>query len=48
MSDGRVLTGVGVEGARGRYTYYDPTGRSLRKSFLKSPLQFSRITSGFT
>ena len=48
VSDGRTLTGVGVEGARGRYTYYDPAGRSLKKSFLKSPLQFSRITSGFT
>ena len=48
VSDGRTLTGVGVERARGRYTFYDPAGRSLRKSFLKSPLQFSRITSGFT
>jgi murein DD-endopeptidase MepM/ murein hydrolase activator NlpD len=48
VSDGRTLTGVGVEGARGRFTFYDPAGRSLRKSFLKSPLQFSRITSGFT
>ena len=46
-SDGRVLTGVGVE-TRGRYTYYDAAGLSLRKSFLKSPLPFSRITSGFT
>jgi murein DD-endopeptidase MepM/ murein hydrolase activator NlpD len=48
LSDGRTLTGVGVEGTRGRYTFYDPAGLSLRKSFLKSPLQFSRITSGFT
>ena len=48
VSDGRTLTGVGAEGQRGRYTFYDPAGRSLRKSFLKSPLQFSRITSGFT
>ena len=28
--------------------YYDLDGRSLRKSFLKSPLEFTRITSGFT
>src|ERR671925_87076 len=41
VSDGRTLTGVGAEGPRGRYTFYDPAGRSLRKSFLKSPLQFS-------
>jgi murein DD-endopeptidase MepM/ murein hydrolase activator NlpD len=47
VSDGRVLTGVGVE--RGsRYAYFDADGRSLKKSFLKSPLEFTRITSGFT
>ncbi|MHB8766514.1 MAG: M23 family metallopeptidase, partial [Deferrisomatales bacterium] len=28
--------------------YYDPTGNSLRKAFLKAPLSFSRITSGYT
>jgi murein DD-endopeptidase MepM/ murein hydrolase activator NlpD len=48
VSDGRVLTGVGFEATDGRVAYYDPDGRSLRKSFLKSPLEFTRITSGFT
>jgi len=48
LSDGRVLTGVAFEGASGRTAYYDPDGRSLKKSFLKSPLEFTRITSGFT
>lgn len=48
VSDGRVLTGVGFESASGRVAYYDPDGRSLKKSFLKSPLEFTRITSGFT
>jgi murein DD-endopeptidase MepM/ murein hydrolase activator NlpD len=28
--------------------YFDENGRSLKKSFLKSPLAFSRISSGFT
>lgn len=28
--------------------YYTPDGRSLRKAFLRSPLEFSRVTSGFT
>ena len=27
--------------------YYTPDGNSLRKAFLKAPLEFSRITSGF-
>ena len=29
-------------------SYYDPAGKSLRKAFLKAPLAFSRISSGFT
>jgi murein DD-endopeptidase MepM/ murein hydrolase activator NlpD len=48
VSDGRVLTGVGFEPTGGRSAYYDPAGRSLKKTFLKSPLEFTRITSGFT
>lgn len=28
--------------------YFDDEGNSLRKAFLKAPLKFSRITSGFT
>ena len=28
--------------------YYDESGQSSRKSFLRSPMEFSRITSGFT
>jgi murein DD-endopeptidase MepM/ murein hydrolase activator NlpD len=48
VSDGRILTGVGYEPRGARFGYFDPDGRSLRKSFLKSPLEFTRITSGFT
>jgi murein DD-endopeptidase MepM/ murein hydrolase activator NlpD len=48
LSDGRILTGVGFEPSGGRLAYYDLDGRSLKKSFLKSPLEFTRITSGFT
>ncbi len=31
-----------------RPDYYDADGQSLRKAFLKAPLAFSRISSGFT
>ena len=31
-----------------REDYFDADGKNLRKLFLKSPLRFSRITSGFT
>ena len=29
-------------------SYYDPEGENIRKAFLKAPLAFSRISSGFT
>src|SRR2546429_151843 len=49
VSAGRVLSGVGwVPERPGRDAFYDLDGRSLKKSFLKSPLEFTRITSGFT
>ena len=31
----------------GKESYFDTDGTSLRKAFLKAPLQFSRITSQF-
>lgn len=48
LNEGRLLTGIGVEGREGRVAFYDLQGRSLRKMFLRSPLEFTRITSGFT
>ncbi|HUP61521.1 MAG TPA: peptidoglycan DD-metalloendopeptidase family protein [Thermoanaerobaculia bacterium] len=32
----------------GRAGYYASSGRPLRKQFLKAPLKFTRVTSGFT
>jgi murein DD-endopeptidase MepM/ murein hydrolase activator NlpD len=32
----------------GESGYYTADGKSIRKAFLRSPLEFSRITSGFT
>ncbi|MCG8687462.1 MAG: peptidoglycan DD-metalloendopeptidase family protein [Desulfobacterales bacterium] len=34
--------------SKGRLKYYDGTGNSLEKAFLKAPLAFSRISSKFT
>jgi murein DD-endopeptidase MepM/ murein hydrolase activator NlpD len=34
--------------ADGTSGYYGEDGRSLRKAFLRAPLAFSRVTSGFT
>ena len=32
----------------GREAYYTPEGASLKKGFLRSPLEFTRVTSGFS
>jgi murein DD-endopeptidase MepM/ murein hydrolase activator NlpD len=43
-----VLTSVAFQEAGGRPDYYDASGRSVRKMFLRAPLDFTRITSGFS
>ncbi|MFQ5841221.1 MAG: N-acetylmuramoyl-L-alanine amidase [Thermodesulfobacteriota bacterium] len=40
--------GFYFKGPRGQEGYYDEKGRSLEKSFLRSPLKFTRITSGYS
>lgn len=44
----RTLTGFRFHDENGKPGYYGPDGTALRKSFLKSPLKFGRITSGFS
>ncbi|MCL4168243.1 UNVERIFIED_CONTAM: hypothetical protein GTU68_052011, partial [Idotea baltica] len=33
--------------ANNKYAYYTPEGKSLHKSFLRSPLEFTRVSSSF-
>lgn len=40
--------GFWIEGPAGTGGYYDDDGRPLRKTFLKSPLNYRRISSGFS
>lgn len=46
-SEGRVHTGVYFQEKNGS-GYYTPAGESLRRAFLKSPLEFTRISSTFS
>ena len=46
-SEGRTHTGVYFKDKEGN-GYYTPTGESLRRAFLKSPLEFTRISSTFS
>jgi murein DD-endopeptidase MepM/ murein hydrolase activator NlpD len=42
----KAFRAVYFEGAEGK-GYYTPDGKNLRKAFLRSPLEFSRVSSGF-
>jgi len=46
-SEGRIHTGVYFKD-QGGSGYYTPAGESLRRAFLKSPLEFTRISSTFS
>lgn len=49
VNDKRRLTAIRYEGADGIAGWYDETGRSLKRQFLRSPLLFDpRITSRFS
>ncbi|MDD5329584.1 MAG: M23 family metallopeptidase [Sulfuricella sp.] len=48
VNNGKSYRAVWFQDREGRGGYYTPEGKSLRKAFLRSPLEFSRITSGFT
>jgi murein DD-endopeptidase MepM/ murein hydrolase activator NlpD len=53
VRSGRVLAaefvnqGKTFRAVRYGSSYYTPEGRNMRKAFLRSPLEFSRVTSGF-
>jgi len=47
VNDGKRYRAVRYVNAAGDAAYYTPEGTSLRKAFLKVPLQFSRISSVF-
>ena len=47
VNQGRAYQAVRYTDAEGRTDYYTPDGHSLRKAFLKTPVEFSRISSHF-
>ena len=46
-NNGTIYRAIRYTPTNGRTDYYAPDGRMMRKAFLRSPLQFTRITSGF-
>lgn len=45
---GKTHNAVLYKAIDGRESYYSPEGKSLQKAFLRSPLEFSRVSSGFS
>lgn len=48
VNRGKVFRAVRYEDAEGNANYYSPDGRSMRKAFLRAPVDFRRISSRFT
>jgi murein DD-endopeptidase MepM/ murein hydrolase activator NlpD len=47
VNQGREYRAVRYTDPSGSTSYYAPDGRSMRKAFLRAPLEFSRVSSGF-
>ncbi len=48
VNNGKTYRAVGYRDGNNQMQYYTPEGKSLHKSFLRSPLEFTRVSSGFT
>jgi murein DD-endopeptidase MepM/ murein hydrolase activator NlpD len=47
VNQGKTFRAARFNDASGRAGYYTPEGRSVRKAFLRAPLNFTRISSNF-
>lgn len=47
VNNGKTYRAVGFRDNNNQMQYYTPEGKSLHKSFLRSPLEFTRVSSGF-
>jgi murein DD-endopeptidase MepM/ murein hydrolase activator NlpD len=47
VNDGKVYRAVRHTAINGAANYYSPEGRPMRKAFLRTPVQFTRVSSRF-
>lgn len=47
INRGDEITAIRYEDGNGDAQYYDPSGHSMRKEFLRNPIDFARISSRF-
>ncbi len=48
INQGKPYQAILYRSPNGEEHYYTPEGKSLNKAFLRTPIEFSRISSGFT
>lgn len=48
VNQGKTYQAVWFQHPNGQGDYYTAEGKSIRKAFLRSPIEFSRVSSGFT
>ena len=48
VNNGKKYQAVHFGDAEGKFAYYTPDGISLHKSFLRSPVEFTRVSSSFS
>jgi len=48
VNQGRIHQAIRFQGDNGDVDYFAPDGTSLRKAFLRSPVNFTRISSRFS
>lgn len=48
INQGKRYQAIRYTDAGGKTDYYSPDGKSMRKEFLRTPVEFSRISSGFS
>ncbi len=47
VNQGKTFTTVRYEDENGESSYYTPEGKSMRKAFLRTPIDFARVSSHF-
>ncbi len=47
INAGKTYRAIAFTDSSGHTNYYSPDGHSLRQAFMRSPLPFTRVTSGF-
>ena len=48
INQGKIYQAVRYTGGSGESDYYSPDGKNMRKAFLRTPVEYTRISSGFS